>query len=1546
MRTAILVDLGPAPDGTTQHFLTPADAVAAGAGANPLANFESRDFLGGAIDAADDSIDLGAGHGLADGQAVIYTIAGNISLLAGDDVFIETDVVIDATNQILIRGDFANADAGDGALVDIDGNLDAVSVLIFGDDDDDVIQLHPQSLVGHTRIFGEGGEDFVLLDRLPTIDTFHERPDDGVTGLVRDTVDVDGGAATDAVEIQLTGIQQRGNDIGERADYLVNVSDSGARDDGVDTLRMLGFDIGDPGHASGDDLFLLRKDFVAYLNPQLPLVAKAGPGRPLPRGRAGQLRRLHQRAAPDRVAQRRRPVLRGRQQRHHHPRRWRGRRLLPDRPGVRLGSEPAGFGRGRRRRDRRHRDHPGLALARHQRGPRGLRRRRRGPVLGLQQPGRLRLEGGDDNDEFVIRAFAKVTGGSTADEVTEVAGGLGDDTIQYNVNAPVSIDGGAGYDTVVVIGTELDDAFVVTPDGVFGAGLNIELSGTEEALEVDALEGDDHIFVLGTSAGLITTVIGGLGSDTIDVMGDVTEPIIALDAEGRSGIIEHVATSAGDVVYDGLFVPGVNLNVADENTGTVVIEQSDGSTTVTEDLAGSVDTYTVSLAVAAADLTEATVAYVTVSAALAATKEKDQGAESVLVSTNGVDFFQAVVLTFDSATNWDSTQTIFVKAGSDAVAEGTDVVAISHSILSDNPAFNELLIDNVDVTVFDSEVPDLVIEQTNAETLVLEGANGITDTYSVALSQAPAAGETVTVDLQNADGEISLSATQLFFTDADWNVPQVVTVTAVDDGDVENTDLAEIVHVVSGAPSFQPAEDRVLGVLVHDDDAEGVVIQETDGSTLVSTAGLTDSYSIRLATQPLADVTIALQSDGQTLLTSADARFSTPGGIPTVTFTPADWFVPIVIDVAVDPAYVPVPGEEFIKEFAPLEHRAAQIRGPLVVEGGVPEGKDRSLRQAVMLPTETTDGPIDLIIETDETLQTDTLNVFNDGSVADDSGTMAFRTDITTPMMTITGLGMGGDRTVDQGTPSAPDIVTFSGGVAYREFEIVEVMLGSGDDSFGVADTEIGAITVVHGGGGSDTLTVTGGAGAGAPLILYGDTSADGSRYDSEKGDATAFDFPGNDIIDASAIAAGVTIFGGGGDDILTGTQAGDHIAGGSGNDTIDAQGGDDHVYGDSGFNADLSSRLSLAGQILTVVTNEATGDDTVFAGSGSDIVFGDHGIITQVAGTQRLLTTGQVERAETTTFASGGADELHGEDGDDFVFGGQGTDTITGDADQDVLFGDQGFVDWVELDGDLARPDRIETFETLHGASDDIEGNGGNDLIFGGTAGDTARGDDGSDLLFGDFGSVFGDVDLTQLPLGAVVDPFDFTSISTQDPNAGDDRLEGGEGDDIALGQQGSDVIRGDAGDDDLIGGHDVEDGFDAGDRIDGGTGNDWIAGDNARIDRSAAPASARFRTLSGTTLYDTDGNALVDRRLAAESERRAGARDHAPRPLLRPGEPGHRPAPRPVGRGHHRGRRRRRHDLRPARRRLGPGRRRHLRATPGQDVSRSRRRCAACSR
>src|SRR6185312_14166758 len=64
----------------------------------------------------------------------------------------------------------------------------------------------------------------------------------------------------------------------------------------------------------------------------------------------------------------------------------------------------------------------------------------------------LNLNGEAGNDSFLVQAFALAGSQEDHRALTDLSGGAGADLIQYAVNAPVNINGGDGFDTVVVIG--------------------------------------------------------------------------------------------------------------------------------------------------------------------------------------------------------------------------------------------------------------------------------------------------------------------------------------------------------------------------------------------------------------------------------------------------------------------------------------------------------------------------------------------------------------------------------------------------------------------------------------------------------------------------------------------------------------------------------------------------------------------------------------------------------------------------------------------------------------------------------------------------------------------------------------------------------------------------------------------------------------------------------------------------------------------------------------------------------------------------------------
>ncbi len=553
-----------------------------------------------------------------------------------------------------------------------------------------------------------------------------------------------------------------------------------------------------------------------------------------------------------------------------------------------------------------------------------------------------------------------------------------------------------------------------------------------------------------------------------------------------------------------------------------------------------------------------------------------------------------------------------------------------------------------------------------------------------------------------------------------------------------------------------------------------------------------------------------------------------------------------------------------------VPHDLASIAGPLYIFGGIDEGADRTVKPGIKLPYEM-DVPLPVIsTDVDETQMQDTLYIYHEDADSS-SGTLTADN--------LSGLGMGTYLTLNTGSDEAPNWVTYNGGITYQDLEIMEILLGAENDTMTITGSAGGAITAVHGGGGSDTITVTGNSGA---LVIYGDSREDNTRYSSSDPTvaswyAHSFSNPDNDTIDASASSYGVIVYGGPGDDTITGSQGGDHLAGGLGIDTIYGEDGNDIIYGDSGFNVDLWNRL------IEVPTTETVSGDTIYGGGGNDIVFGDHGIITQagqMAGILKAANPADIEKIQApNVFNNGpdiGIDTIYGEDGDDILLGCEGNDTIKAGEGNNTVLGDYG---WITMNGGVFT--RIQTTDAQYGSNDTIITGTGDDSILGGAEGDTIQAGAGNDLVLGDFGWITMDSGLFTRIETADEQYGGSDSITTENGDdiilggAAGDTIYAGEGNDIILGDLGeigltdgiinlieaidvpyggNDFIYGNTGSDIIIGGSYT-------DTIEGEAGDDLIFGDNVRLAAGTGSnvAYTRYRMLAGETIYDENGNALI---------------------------------------------------------------------------------------
>ena len=153
------------------------------------------------------------------------------------------------------------------------------------------------------------------------------------------------------------------------------------------------------------------------------------------------------------------------------------------------------------------------------------------------------------------------------------------------------------------------------------------------------------------------------------------------------------------------------------------------------------------------------------------------------------------------------------------------------------------------------------------------------------------------------------------------------------------------------------------------------------------------------------------------------------------------------------------------KVFPVTTHGFWKLQGPLAVEGGV-TGADRSLQLGLKLPGEA-DGPLFKIgTQPPESKQIDVLNLFNDGSKQNRSGTMT--------STTLSGLGLPKDLdfgpVYSSGNPQTfGEPAIFPGGIGYgtvqfvdgtfttngakSTIEVVNLMLGIGNDSLDIQGT-------------------------------------------------------------------------------------------------------------------------------------------------------------------------------------------------------------------------------------------------------------------------------------------------------------------------------------------------------------------------------------------------------------------------------------------------------------------------------------------------------------
>ena len=480
--------------------------------------------------------------------------------------------------------------------------------------------------------------------------------------------------------------------------------------------------------------------------------------------------------------------------------------------------------------------------------------------------------------------------------------------------------------------------------------------------------------------------------------------------------------------------------------------------------------------------------------------------------------------------------------------------------------------------------------------------------------------------------------------------------------------------------------------------------------------------------------------------------------------------------------------------------------------------------------------------------------------------------------------------------------ITYQTDAAGNFADGITIWSGDGADYIDVTGTHeragVRTITTLNTGLGNDNLVVTLLAGTDGFFVL----NTQGPDQDGLLAPPTD-----DDVVDASGSTLSLFIFGG---------QGNDQITGGSGDDVIFGDRGRVYFRDDSGNlvsilgnggPGDLTDGIVRAARSIFAITSPLGGNDTLVLAGGQDIAIGgegddslDGGVSTDVLiGDHGMITydaQGVVTRIELLDVTVGGNDTINGGNGGDFILAGTGADTANGNAGDDIIIGDIGSIDFAAAPmpftpGAAFRPvTLVRSLSPTVGGTDTLTGGDDDDVIIGGSDADSIDGNNGTDILIGDHGMV------TYGAQGVVarIELLDITIGGNDTINGGNggDFILAGNGSDIANGDAGNDIVFGDIGSidfatttasfapaatfqpvsltqslsptvgagDTLTGGddNDLIFGGTGDDTIDGGAGSDIIFGDHGRVNYSL-PANNNFISIF-TGVADGAGNDTIN--------------------------------------------------------------------------------------
>lgn len=163
----------------------------------------------------------------------------------------------------------------------------------------------------------------------------------------------------------------------------------------------------------------------------------------------------------------------------------------------------------------------------------------------------------------------------------------------------------------------------------------------------------------------------------------------------------------------------------------------------------------------------------------------------------------------------------------------------------------------------------------------------------------------VTIPLSSADvSEGTLMVSSVTFTTDDWDIPQTVEITGINDALLDGNAqyIIRTGPIISDDPNYANVDPADITITNQDDDVPNLLLSQSGGTTRTAEAGSADTYSLVLASQPTAAVTVTVTPDTQARVNGSAVAINltfTTGACPG----PGNWCVPQNVSVlAIDDA--------------------------------------------------------------------------------------------------------------------------------------------------------------------------------------------------------------------------------------------------------------------------------------------------------------------------------------------------------------------------------------------------------------------------------------------------------------------------------------------------------------------------------------------------------------------------------------------------------------------------------------------------------------------